>query len=160
MIRQTTHKVLAVTALLLLAACGAPPPVPAEVEPIGDFRLGYNIVLSNGAQQAPASRPATEEELNTAVRAKVEERLGRYNGDGLYHIGLKVQGYSLGRAGIPILFSPRSALILDMNVWEDATQTKLTPEPIRITAFEGAAGPLGRDRADQDQGGAARRAGL
>lgn len=125
-----------------LAACGAPPEVPQEVEPMGDFRLGYNIVLANDVQQAPVSRPATEEELTDAVRAAMEERLGRYDGDGLYHVGLRIEGYSLGRAGIPILFSPRSALIIAMNVWDDATQTRLTEEPVRITAFEGPMGPL------------------
>ena len=29
-----------------------------------------------------------------------------------------------------------------MNIWDDATQEKLNAEPIRVTAFDGAAGPL------------------
>lgn len=128
--------------LVALAACGAPKDLPDTPEPIGDFRLGFNVVVAPDAAQAPASRPATEEDLVSTVRAAMEQRLGRYDGDGLYHIGLKVEAYSLGRTGIPIVFSPRSAMILAMNIWDDATQEKLNDEPIRITAFEGEAGPL------------------
>ena len=137
--RKTT---LTVLCCAVLAACGAPPALPPEVEPIGDFRMGYNIVVANDVQRAPASREATEDELSTAVREAMEERLGRYDGDGLYHIGMRIEAYSLGRAGIPILFSPRSVLLIALNVWDDATQEKLTEEPVRITAFEGGGGPL------------------
>jgi hypothetical protein len=135
---------VAVAALGLAAACGAPDlePVPTDVEPIGDFRMGFNIVVANDVTRAPSSREATEDELTTAVRATMEERLGRYDGDGLYHIGLRIEGYSLGRVGVPILYSPRSILLIAMNVWDDATQEKLTEEAIRVTAFESRAGPL------------------
>jgi hypothetical protein len=127
----------------LLAACGGPgKPLPRDVPPIGDFRLGYNIVVANDVTRAPGSREATEEELTDAVRAAMEERLGRYDGDGLYHIGLRVEGYSLGAAGIPILYSPRSVLLIAMNIWDDATQEKINPDPVRINAFEGDAGPF------------------
>lgn len=134
---------LSVAAVVLLAACGGPrEPLPKEVPPIGDFRLGFNIVVANDITRAPGSREATEEELTDAVRASMEERLGRYDGDGLYHIGLRIEAYSLGRAGIPIVYSPRSVLLIAMNIWDDATQEKINPEPVRITAFEGNAGPL------------------
>lgn len=131
-------------ALILVAACGVPDlePVPQDAPPIGDFRLGFNIVVANDVTRAPSSREATQEELTAAVRATMEERLGRYDGDGLYHIGLRIEGYSLGRAGVPILYSPRSVLLIAMNVWDDASQEKLTEEAIRVTAYESEAGPL------------------
>lgn len=129
--------------VVALAACSGPPPgVDPVAEPIGDFRLGFNVVVSPDVQKAPASREATEDELNAAVRAAMEERLGRYDGDGLYHIGLRVEAYSLGKAGIPIVFSPRSIMLIAMNIWDNETQEKLNAEPIRITAFDGRAGPL------------------
>ena len=41
----------------LLAACGGPgKPLPRDVPPIGDFRLGYNIVVANDVTRAPGSR--------------------------------------------------------------------------------------------------------
>lgn len=141
---MSLRQVLASAALILMAACGAPDldPVPRDAEPIGDFRMGFNIVVANDVTRAPSSREATEDELTSAVRATMEERLGRYDGDGLYHIGLRIEGYSLGRVGVPILYSPRSILLIAMNVWDDATQEKLTEEAIRVTAFESRAGPL------------------
>lgn len=149
------HRIALLFAGLLLAACaGNRDPLPREVDPIGDFRLGYNIVVANDVTRAPGSREATEDELIGAVRAEMEERLGRYDGDGLYHVGLRVEAYSLGKAGIPIIYSPRSVLLIAMNIWDDATQEKLNAEPVRITAFEGEAGPLmgsGLIRTREDQ---------
>lgn len=131
-------------ALLAMAGCGAP---DLELEPedmvsLGDFRLGYNIVLANEVTQSPGSRDATEDELSDAVRAAMESRVGRYDGDGLYHIGLRIEAYSLGQTGIPILAAPRSIMLIALNIWDDATQEKLNVEPVRITAYDTAAGPL------------------
>lgn len=140
--KMTLRIVAVCCALVGLAACGTPKPLPRDVPPIGDFRLGYNIVLADGVTKSVGSRDATEDELTGAVRSAMEDRLGRYDGNGLYHIGLRIEGYSLGVVGVPILFSPRSVLLIAMNVWDDATQEKLTEEPVRITAFEGEAGPL------------------
>ena len=129
--------------LASLAACGGTPdPLPPVAEPIGDFRMGFNIVVANDITKGPASRDATEEELTTALRAAMEERIGRYDGDGLYHIGLRIEAYSLGRAGVPLLFSPKSVFLVAMNIWDDATQEKINPEPIRINAFDTPGGPL------------------
>ncbi len=138
------RKTLLVLSLAILAACGsgAREPLPPVTEPIGDFRMGFNIVVANDITKGPASRDATEEELTTAVRAAMEERIGRYDGDGLYHIGLRIEAYTLGRAGVPLLFSPKSVFLVAMNVWDDATQEKLNAEPIRINAFDTPGGPL------------------
>ena len=118
------------------------PEVDQSPEPIGDFRLGFNVVVANDVTQAPGSREASEDELTNALRSAMEERLGPYDGDGLYHIGLRIEAYSLGGAGVPILYSPRSVLLIAMNVWDDGAGEKLTGDPIRVTAFDTAAGPL------------------
>ncbi len=134
---------LALAGLLALASCGAPTEeLPAEVTPIGDFRMGFNIAVANDVTRAPGSREASEAELTEALRSAVEARLGRYDGDGLYHVGLRIEAYSMGRAGVPGVFAPRSVLLIALNIWDDATQEKLNPKPIRITAFENEAGPF------------------
>ena len=103
------RSMFAILAFGLLAACGANSRLDPNPDPIGDFRLGFNVVVANDIQKGPASRDATEEELTDALRAAMEERLGRYDGDGLYHIGLRIEAYTLGQTGVPILFS-RTAL--------------------------------------------------
>lgn len=125
-----------------LSACGAQREIDPSPDPIGDFRLGFNVVVANDMTQAPGSREATEDELTDAVRSAMEARLAPYDGDGLYHVGLRIEAYSLGRAGVPVVYSPRSVLLIAMNVWDDATQEKLTEDPIRVTAFDSAAGAL------------------
>lgn len=125
-------------ALLALAGCTTPPDLAQPVEPIGDFRLGHNIVVSEAPTQGPMSRDATDEELEEAVRLALAERLERFDGDGLYHLGVKVEAYVLAQPGIPLLLAPRSVMLLAVNIWDNETRERLNAEPIRITAFEGA----------------------
>lgn len=129
--------VLSALALALSVGCAAKDPDEEPFQPMGDFRLGFNIVSANEVTQGPFSRDATEEELAATVRADLEKRLARYNGDGLYHVGARVEGYVLAQTGIPLVATPRSIMVLAVQVWDDATQEKLTETPARIIAFEG-----------------------
>ncbi|MBM9596314.1 hypothetical protein [Roseitranquillus sediminis] len=126
----------AIAMLGLLAAC-AGQPLEERPEPIGDFRLGHAIALAESPTKGPFSREATPEQLKAAVDSAVRARLGRYDGDGLYHLGIVVGGYVLAQPGVPIVYQPKSILMLDVTVFDNATQQKLNPEPKRITAFEG-----------------------
>ena len=122
--------------LFLLAACAAedlsgPPPE------LGDFRLGYNIVQARDVTKGPFSRDATAEELTTALRDAIDARLGRYDGDGLYHLGIAIGAYVLAQPGLPVIYTPKSVLIFEVTVYDNATRQKLNPEPHRITVFEG-----------------------
>ncbi len=38
---------------------------------------------------------------------------------------------------MPLIFSPKSIMIVDVTVFDNATRQKLNDEPFRITAFEG-----------------------
>jgi len=134
----TVRRALVTVSLLGLAACASPPDLSQPVEPIGDFRLGHNIVVARDTTMGPLSREATEAELEAEIRAAIEERLRRYDGDGLYHVGVRVEAYILAQPGIPIVLSPRSVLLLALNIWDNETQERINEEPIRITAFEGA----------------------
>jgi hypothetical protein len=127
---------VAAAALLTLAACAERADLNEPVVPIGDFRLGHNVVVAKDTTEGPFSRDATEQELEAALASEIDQRLRRYDGDGLYHIGVRIEAFVLGQPGIPILLSPQSVLILAVNIWDNETRQRLNPEPIRITAFE------------------------
>lgn len=123
-------------ALLGLTACANTDPNGA-LAPLGDFRLGYNHVIAPDVQKGPFSRDATEDELSAALAGAIEERFGRYDGDGLYHFGISIGGYVLAQPGLPVVYTPKSVIIFDVTIYDNATQEKLNEEPHRITAFEG-----------------------
>ncbi|MBJ3763577.1 hypothetical protein ILP92_12545 [Maribius pontilimi] len=127
---------LAALALLLLTACVADDATGTRPE-LGDFRLGYNIVQARDVEKGPFSRDATPAELTGALQAAIEQRLGRYDGDGLYHLGIAIGGYVLAQPGLPVVYTPKSALIFEVNIYDNATQARLNDKPKRITAFEG-----------------------
>ncbi len=127
---------LATAALALLAACGNPELEPRP-EPIGDFRPGHLVVVAAAPQQGPFSRLASDEELAAAVRTELERSLRRFDGDGLHHVGVKIEGYVLAQPGIPVVYQPKSVLILAVTVIDNATQQRLNPEAERLYAFEG-----------------------
>ncbi len=123
--------------VLILAACAAGDPLDEELPPMGDFRLSHNIVVADNMQQVPPSRNATPEEWEEILVAEIDRRFGAYEGDRLYHIGIAVDGYALAPPGIPIILSPRSILVLSVNIWDDALGRKLHEEPEQIIVFEG-----------------------
>lgn len=127
------------TALFLLGACGgndlAGPP-----KDFGDFQLGYNIVVAKNARPVGPSRKATPEEWEASLKAAIAERFGRYQGDRLYHIGIGVDGYALAVPGIPLVLSPKSALVVTVNVWDDAAQRTVNAEGKQFTVFERLSG--------------------
>jgi hypothetical protein len=62
---------------------------------------------------------------------EIEQRLRRYDGDGLYHIGVRIEAFVLAQPGIPIVLSPQSVLLLAVNIWDNETRERLNDEPIR-----------------------------
>jgi hypothetical protein len=124
----------------LLGACGTAADLGETPAPLGDFRLGHNIVIAPNLTRGPVSREATEEEWIAAVSKAVGDRFGRYEGDRYYHFGISVEGYVLAQPGLPVVASPRSALILRVTVWDDAAQAKLNDEPETVTVTEAVSG--------------------
>lgn len=131
--------ILALVAVLAVSACSDATVVTDETpqKNLGDFAFGHNVVVTTDMKQGPFSRTATEEEIGTALKAALDERLGRYEGDKLYHLGIKVEAYALAAPGIPVLFKPKTALILTVTAWDDAASAKLNEEPRMLTIFEG-----------------------
>lgn len=125
----------AFAAALLLAACAAEDLTKPQPD-IGDFRLGHNIVVAKNAQPVGPSRKATAEEWETAIEAEIAKRTGTYTGEKLYHIGVGVDAYALAVPGIPIVLSPKSALVFTVNVWDDTAGVKVNPKPQQFTLIE------------------------
>lgn len=123
--------------ILSLVACAAGDPLEEDLPPMGDFRLAHNIVVADNMQQVPPSRNATPEEWEAILESEIDRRFGGYEGDRLYHIGIAVDGYALAPPGIPIVLSPRSILVLSVNIWDDALGRKLHEESEQIIVFEG-----------------------
>ena len=130
-------RLTAVIALLgLLAACDTnnlkDPPVP-----MGDFAMGLNVVVEETAQTVPISRKAKPGEWKDAMTKAMSDRFGSYSGARLFNFGISIDGYELAPPGVPILASPKSALIATVNVWDDATQKQFNPGGKRLTIVEG-----------------------
>ncbi len=126
---------LTVLAAFFLGAC-APGKIEDSPPPIGDFRLGHIIVSEKSAEQAPISREAEAGLLQTEIEEALQERLGRYKGGKWYHLAVSIGAYSLSGGGIPVVASPRSAIIVEVTVWDDAAAAKLNEEPRVFTVIE------------------------
>ncbi len=143
------------SALVLLIGCT--PATPDEpLESLGAFKLGHNIVVASKMQKGPISREATEEEWKNALTTAVAERFGRYEGDQLYHFGMSVEGYMLAPPGVPLIYSPKSALIINLTVWDDAAGVKLNEKVKTFTVLETTSGETflvgsGHKRTKQEQ---------
>lgn len=135
-------RILILAAFVALAACTNSNDLKDPTADLGNFLLGHNVVVAPKAVKGPLSRDATKEELTGAVKAAVAERFGRYDGDNYYHLGVSIEGYNIALPGVPLVVSPKSVLIINVSVWDDAKQVKLTPEPKQITVFESFSGDV------------------
>ena len=120
-----------------LAACGAPEDLTQTPEPLGEFRLGHNIAIADNVVKGPFSRQFTEVQLEASVQNAVAARLRRYDGDGLYHLGIVVGGIVLAQPGIPVVYAPQSVMMLDVTIFDNSTRQKLNEKPKRIQVGEG-----------------------
>ncbi len=126
----------ALISIVVLSACNGASDLNKPAVPLGDFNLYHNIVVAPKVQKLPISREVSEEVLTTAVKDAIAERFDRYEGARNYHFGVSVEGYVLAPPGIPLVLAPKSIMILNLTVWDDAAGKKLTEEPHQITVFE------------------------
>ncbi|PJJ80544.1 hypothetical protein CLV77_2813 [Brevirhabdus pacifica] len=136
----TISRLAGVLALTALAACGGTADLAEKPEPLGNFRLGHNIVVAKNATKLPLSRPASAEELKSTLTGAIQDRMGRYEGEKLYHLGVNIDGFLLAVPGVPVVASPKSALIISVNVWDDAKGAKTTERSHQITVLEQISG--------------------
>ncbi|MEM6941730.1 MAG: hypothetical protein AAF943_06925 [Pseudomonadota bacterium] len=122
--------------VVFLAACNGARDLDEAPVPLGDFNLVHNIAVASKATKGPLSREMSEEALAKALTDATAERFDRYEGARRYHFGMSVEGYILAQPGIPLVFAPKSALIINFTLWDDAKNAKLTPEPKQFTVLE------------------------
>lgn len=123
-------------AVFLLSACTNPDDFDEPLPDLGDFSLGHNVVVASKMKKVAISREASAEEWETVMKAAVQERFGRYDGDKMYHLGISVEGYILAPPGIPLVLSPKSGLIINVTVWDDLAGAKINEEPKQFTVLE------------------------
>ncbi|QUJ78037.1 hypothetical protein KDD17_12285 [Sulfitobacter albidus] len=127
----------------VLAACNGARDLAGPAVPLGDFKLGHNIVVTPKTQKVPLSRELDKEVMQTMLQEAVAERFARYEGTGLYHFGISIESYFLAPPGVPVVAAPKSAMIIRLSVWDDARNEKLTPKAHQITVLESLdQGPL------------------
>ena len=131
------RKLVGVALCTCLMACAPEPDLSETPAPLGQFRLGHNIAIADNVTKGPLSRDFTETQLEASVQNAVAKRLRRYDGDGLYHLGIVVGGLVLAQPGIPVVYAPQSVMIIDVTVFDNTTQAKLNDEPKRFFAGEG-----------------------
>lgn len=122
---------------VLVLGCAAEDDVSETPAALGQFRLGHNIAIADKTTRGPFSRDFTEAQIEASVQSAVAKRLRRYDGDGLYHLGIVVGGLVLAQPGIPVVYAPSSVMIVDVTVFDNTTQKKLNDEPERMTVGEG-----------------------
>lgn len=120
----------AILAVLLIVSCSqAGEDLTADPEPFGDFKLATVHVRADDSQTLPLAREAAAEELEAALEAELERRLGRYSGETRYSIEVEVTGHFIAPAGVPIVLSPRSTMALHATVRERATWRARNADP-------------------------------
>ncbi|MFD3191975.1 hypothetical protein ACFMPD_17170 [Sedimentitalea sp. HM32M-2] len=139
--------------LVLLAACNTGPQ-DRTPNSLGEFKLGHNVVVADKMQQGPISRDATAEEWQNTIKSAVQQRFGGFDGDQLYHFGISVEGYMLAPEGF--IYNPRSMLVINVTVWDDAAGKKLNDKVHQITVVEDSTVSTffkgsGRERTKQEQ---------
>ena len=130
----------ALAIVVVLGACSSSGDLAEIPEPIGDFKLGHVVAFADNAQSTPASRPVGADEIEAAIKAAVKERMGRYSGSKFYHISVRVDAYQLGIPGVPVIASPRSGLVIQVGLWDDATATQLNEDLHTLAVLEPTSG--------------------
>ena len=128
-----------IAALAALVSCTAPTKdVTDEVLDLGDFVLGHNIVVAPDIQKGPLSREADTEAFIASMKNAIDARMGaaRYDGTRLVHFGVNINGYALAQKGVPLLLSPKSALIITVTAWDDRAGGKCNDEAKEIIELE------------------------
>ena len=119
-----------------LVGCTHDMPAYEKTNPIGDFRLGHSVVVGKEMIKGPMSRKGDPKKITAAVKNAIVKRLSTYKGGQYYHIAVKIDAYILAQPGLPILLSPKSALVMQITVWDDIQKAKINEEPVQMTVLE------------------------
>ena len=76
--------------------------------------------------------------LKGTLYVALQQQLGQYTGNGEYHVVVIVDAYTLGKPGIPLVFSPQTALGFRLSVWDAQTMTRFDLTPEKLLFLENA----------------------
>jgi len=140
------HFLFAVPVLLALAACADPTrDLDEPIDPMGDFSLGHVGVVAPNLEKLLASRDVTQDEWIAEMEQALGERFSRFDGGRYYHLGVSVEAYSLP----PPIIPGKSAVAMNVTVWDDAAQAKLNPEPKVIQVIKVFESRISKNRDEQ-----------
>lgn len=131
---------LAAIFALILSSCGPTELIEANPDPLGDFKLGFVVVVAKNVEEVEMSRKVTKDQLINSLKPKLESTFAVFEGDHFYHIAVSFDGYILSPPGIPLVMSPKSGLVISVDIWDDAKGAKITEEPKQFTIVEQSSG--------------------
>lgn len=123
----------------LIAGCAQQDVVEPPAD-LGNFKLGFAVVVADGAEKVPISRDADPAAWEKSLTDALNRRLKRYDGGKFFNLGVSVDAYALAPPGVPLVISPKSALVISVTVWDDAAGRKINEKPEQFTVFEGLSG--------------------
>lgn len=126
------------TALCLLAACGETR-LDEPPEDLGAFQARVVHVYTEKALQWPMSRSAEHSEWTAPIKSALDTRLRRYEGSQQYDVAVTLEGFMLAPAGVPVLFTPKSVVVVNVFVY-DVEQEKFLAKKHQMEIFESTTG--------------------
>lgn len=135
---RLTRRLFALAAAAALAGCASSTETVSQAEriPLEEFKLGHIVVVADNVKQVQPSRNVSVEEWESAYRDALEARFSGYTGDQFYHIAVNILGYSVAVPGVPVVLAPKSAMIIEASIWDDAAGGKINAEPKQFTVLE------------------------
>jgi len=140
--------------LSLLVACGETR-LDEAPEDLGAFQARILHVYTEKALQWPMSRSADHSEWTDPIKSALETRLRRYEGGQQYDVAVTLEGFMLAPAGVPVLFSPKSVVVVNVFVY-DVEQERFLAKKHQMEIFESTTGESalvgsGHARSKQEQ---------
>lgn len=124
--------------LAMLAACGETSLNEAP-EDLGAFQARVTHVYTEKALQWPLSRDADHSEWTAPIQNAVDTRLRRYQGAQEYDVAVTLEGFLLAPPGVPVLLSPKSAVVVNVFVY-DVAEEKFLAKKHQMEIFESTTG--------------------
>ncbi|WP_149866520.1 hypothetical protein [Tropicimonas marinistellae] len=136
--KALSRRLFTLSAAALLAGCANTSDMAgmAERDPLGAFKLGHVVVVADNVQRVQPSRDVSIDEWESAMKSALEQRFSGYPGDQFYHIAVAVLGYSVAVPGVPVVMAPKSVMVIEASIWDDAAGGKINAEPRQFTIFE------------------------
>ncbi|QDI77222.1 MULTISPECIES: hypothetical protein [Leisingera] len=125
-------------AFALLTACGETR-LDEAPEDLGAFQARVTHVYTEKALQWPLSRNADHSEWTAPIENALNTRLRRYAGTQQYDVAVTLEGFMLAPPGVPVLFSPKSAVVVNVFVY-DVANKKFLAKKHQMEIFESTTG--------------------